>query len=232
MSPFLLPPVALVAGVLSFSSPCCLPLLPGYVSYISAVPVAGLDTRTAKAATLRASLSFVLGFGVVFTGLGVLSGFFGSAMLHILPTVIRVMGVGIIIFGLTMIGLLRVPALLRERRIDPARLPKGPKGAFLVGVAFAAGWTPCIGPVLATILAAAAATSTIAWGAFLLGLYSIGLGVPFILLALGLGRAKGSFDWLRRNGRRIEIVGGVALVGVGILFVTGAWTSFFHPLQS
>lgn len=98
-------------------------------------------------------------------------------------------------------------------------------------MAFAAGWTPCIGPVLATILATAAATGTAAWGAFLLALYSLGLGLPFIGLALGLNRAKGSLAWLRRHGRAIEVVGGLLLVGVGVLFVWGAWRSFFVPLQ-
>ncbi len=100
-----------------------------------------------------------------------------------------------------------------------------------MGMAFAAGWAPCIGPVLATILATAAATGTVAWGAILLMLYSIGLGVPFVLLALGFARAQRSLEWLRRNGRRVEVAGGVLLVGVGVLFVTGRWMELFRPLQ-
>ncbi len=231
MSPDLLPLFAVVAGVVSFSSPCCLPLLPGYVSYISAVPTSTLGTKEARMTTLRASLAFVAGFTLVFTALGIASAFFGSYVLRVLPTVVRVMGVGIIVLGLSMAGLLRVPILLRERRVDLARLPRGPGGAFGVGVAFAAGWTPCIGPVLAAILAAAAATKTVAWGGLLLVLYSLGLGLPFIALALGLDRARRSLDWLRRHGRHIELVGGVLLVGVGILFVTGTWESWFRPLQ-
>jgi cytochrome c-type biogenesis protein len=120
---------------------------------------------------------------------------------------------------------------MRERRYDMARLPRGAGGAFGVGVAFAAGWTPCIGPVLAVILAAAAATRTVAWGALLLVLYSLGLGLPFIALALGLNRARGSMAWLRRHGRHVEVVGGALLVGVGVLFVTGTWEAWFRPLQ-
>jgi cytochrome c-type biogenesis protein len=231
MSPLLLPFFALVAGTVSFSSPCCLPLLPGYVTYISALPVSSLGTREARAVTLRASLAFVLGFTVVFTTLGVASAFAGLWLVRTLPTIVRLIGVGIIVLGLSMTGLLRVPFLLREHRVDLARLPKGPRGAFGLGVAFAAGWTPCIGPVLATILATAAATKTVAWGGLLLVLYSLGLGIPFVVLALGLRRANGSIAWLRRNGRRIEVVGGVLMVGVGVLFVTGRWEMWFQPLQ-
>ncbi|MHB8594721.1 MAG: cytochrome c biogenesis CcdA family protein [Acidimicrobiales bacterium] len=231
MSPFLLPLFALVAGLISFSSPCCLPLLPGYVSYISALPTSALGTKEARATTLRASLAFVAGFTLVFTGLGIASAFFGTYVLRVLPTIVRVMGVGIIVLGLSMMGILRIGVLMRERRFDMARLPRGAGGAFGVGVAFAAGWTPCIGPVLAVILAAAATTRTVAWGALLLILYSLGLGLPFIALALGLNRARGSMAWLRRHGRHVEVVGGALLVGVGVLFVTGTWEAWFRPLQ-
>ena len=231
MSPLLLPLFALVAGLISFSSPCCLPLLPGYVSYISALPTSTLGTKESRTTTLRASMAFVAGFALVFTTLGVATAFFGSFVLGLLPTIVRIMGVGIIVLGLSMMGVLRIPFLMRERRVDMTRLPRGTRGAFGVGVAFAAGWTPCIGPVLAVILATAAATSTVAWGALLLMLYSLGLGLPFIALALGLDRARGSMVWLRNHGRHIEVVGGLLLVGVGILFVTGAWEAWFRPLQ-
>lgn len=231
MSPYLLPLLAVAAGIISFSSPCCLPLLPGYVSYISALPTSALGTREARRSILWASIAFVSGFTVVFTALGTASAFFGSFVLGVLPTLVRIMGIGIILLGLSLMGLLRIPVLLRERRIDMARLPSGTRGAFGIGVAFAAGWTPCLGPVLAAILAAAAATQTVAWGALLLILYSLGLGVPFIALALGLNRARRSMGWLRRHGHHIEIVGGTLLVGVGVLFVTGTWEAWFRPLQ-
>jgi len=229
--PILLPLFAVVAGILSFSSPCCLPLLPGYVSYISALPISQLGTKEARAVTLRASLWFVAGFTLVFTSLGVESAFFGSFVLRVLPTIVRVMGVGIIVIGLSMVGVVRIGFLQREGRFDIGRIRRGPGGAFAVGIAFAAGWTPCIGPVLAVILAAAATTKTVAWGALLLFLYSIGLGLPFVALAVGLNRARGSLEWLRRHGRHIEIVGGLLLVGVGVLFVTGVWEAWFRPLQ-
>ncbi len=231
MTPLLLPLFALVGGMISFTSPCCLPLLPGYVSYISGLPVSELGRAQARALTLRAALLFVAGFTLVFTVLGVAAGLLGSLVVRELPLVMDIAGAGMIVLGLAMAGVLRIPWLYRERRFALHRLPTGPKAAFGVGMAFAAGWTPCIGPVLATILATAAATRTAAWGALLLALFSVGLGLPFIALALGLNRARGSLAWLRRHGRAIEVVGGLLLVGVGVLFVTGAWRSFFVPLQ-
>ena len=231
MTPFLLPLFALVGGMISFTSPCCLPLLPGYVSYISGLPVSELGRTQARALTLRAAVLFVAGFTLVFTVLGVAAGLLGSLVVRELPLVMDVAGAGMIVLGLAMAGVLRIPWLYRERRFALHRLPTGPKAAFGVGMAFAAGWTPCIGPVLATILATAAATRTAAWGALLLALFAVGLGLPFIGLALGLNRARGSLAWLRRHGRAIEVVGGMLLVGVGVLFVTGAWRSFFVPLQ-
>ena len=231
MSAVLLPVLATVAGVVSFTSPCCLPLVPGYLSYMSALPVADLGRREARAVAVRASLLFVAGFTVVFTALGVSVGLLGAAVTRNLPVIVRVAGVGIIVLGVAMTGFIRVPWLLRERRMDLARAPRGPRGAFGLGLAFAAGWTPCIGPVLATILATAAAAGTAVWGGVLLAFYSLGLGLPFVGLAIWFTRAKGSMAWLRRHGRAIETTGGVMLVGVGVLFVSGAWRSLFLPLQ-
>src|SRR2546425_8832998 len=209
MTGLTLPLAALAAGMISFSSPCCLPLVPGYLSYVSALPVSGLGEREARSVTLRAAVLFVAGFTAAFTALGASVALVGSLLLVRVPAIVRLSGVGIIILGLSMTGLLRIPALGRERRRVLARLPKGPAGAFPLGLAFAFGWVPCIGPVLATVLTAASATRTVAWGAFLLVCYSVGLGIPFIGLALGFQRARGGLSWLRRNGRRIELVGGV-----------------------
>ena len=231
MTPVLFPVLASVAGAISFTSPCCLPLVPGYLSYVSALPVAELGQRPARAVALRASALFVLGFTVVFTALGVAVGLFGSTITRNLPAVVRVAGVGIILLGLSMTGLLRLPFLQREWRSDLGRRKGGARGAFPLGMAFAAGWTPCIGPVLAAVLSTAAASGTPVWGGILLASYSLGLGLPFVLLAVWFTRARTSLDWLRRNGRKIEVVGGVILIGVGLLFVSGAWRSFFVPLQ-
>lgn len=231
MSAALLPLLAAIAGVVSFTSPCCLPLVPGYLSYVSALPVGRLGEREARGLALRASALFVGGFTLVFTALGVGVGLLGSTITRNLPFVVRVAGVGIIVLGLAMTGVLNIPLLQRERRRDLARSPRGIRGAFPLGMTFAAGWTPCIGPVLATVLATAAASGTPVWGGVLLASYSIGLGVPFVLMAVGFTRARRTTDWLKRHGQGIERVGGVVLISVGVLYVSGAWRSFFLPLQ-
>jgi len=231
MGALILPFGALLAGLVSFSSPCCLPLIPGYLSYVSALPVSDLGAREARGVALRASLLFVAGFGIVFSALGVASALLGGVVLRHLPTIVRVAGVGVIVLGLATVGVLRIPFLYREKRFDLTRIGRGPTGALPLGMAFAAGWTPCIGPILATILATAAATKTAAWGAVLLLCYSAGLGIPFVALALGFSKATRSLEFLRRNGRRIELVGGAMLIVVGVLFVTGQWRELFLPLQ-
>jgi cytochrome c-type biogenesis protein len=223
--------VAVLAGVISFSSPCCLPLVPGYLSYVAALPVSELGERQARKVTLRASLLFVAGFTTVFTILGISAGVVGSLVLRNKDAIARGFGVVIILLGLVTAGLLRVPALQREHRMDLTRVPRGPLWAFPMGMAFAAGWVPCIGPVLATILATASASGTAIWGAVLLILYSLGLGIPFVLLGLGFNRAQRSLAWLRSHARGIELAGGLLLVCVGVLFVTGRWGPLFRPLQ-
>ena len=231
MNALILPLSAVVAGAVSFSSPCCLPLVPGYLSYVSALPVADLGQRDARRVTLRAALLFVGGFTTVFTVLGLGASALGSAVLRNQDDLVRWFGLVIIVLGLSTMGVLRVPLLLRERRVDLALVPRGPAWAFPMGMAFAVGWAPCIGPVLATILTTAAVSGSAIWGALLLALYSIGLGIPFVLLALGFHRATRSLAWLRRHGLAIERLGGLLLVTVGVLFLTGRWQELFRPAQ-
>lgn len=230
--PVLLPVAAVAAGLVSFVSPCALPLVPAYLSYVSGLSLSDLEAARARRATLQAALLFVAGFTVVFTLLGVSSGLVGDALSSHMSLVLRIAGIGIIILGLASMGLVRIPWISRERRFDLARIPNGPRTAPLVGAAFAFGWTPCVGPVLATILGLAAASKSAPWGGALLVLYSLGLGVPFVLIAIGFQKAKGALRWLSAHGRAIEIVGGMALVLIGAAFVTGAWSSMFAPLQS
>ena len=231
MSGLLLPFAAVVAGLISFSSPCCLPLVPGYLAYVSALPTAGVDPVEARRITTRASLLFVGGFTLIFTLLGLGASSIGGVLLRNQDTITRFFGAVIVVLGLVTIGALRIPVLLTERRVDLARVPRGPAWAFPLGMAFAAGWTPCIGPVLATVLATAAVSGSAAWGGVLLLLYSLGLGLPFVLLARGYQRANRSVSFLARHGRAVETVGGAMLIAVGVLFSTGTWQSLFQPLQ-
>lgn len=232
MELFALTSLALVAGVVSFTSPCTLPLLPGFVSYVSGlkgVPGTGATTGGALATDARrrvlvGSLLFLAGFTAVFTALGATSSALGFLLVRNLPTINVVGGAVIVLMGLSTAGLLRLPFLHRQVRTDLARWRPGPGGALPLGAAFAFGWTPCVGPVLASILATAAGTGTVGRGALLLLAYSFGLGVPFLLVARGVARGRGRMQWLQRNSRRIEIAGGILLVGMGIAMMTGGWT--------
>lgn len=225
------PLFAIVAGLISFTSPCALPLVPSYLSYVSGLPISELSERYARRLVFLSTSAFVGGFTVVFTALGASSTLFGTFLIHHLPLILKISGVIIIVFGVAMTGFIRIPFITRERRLNMNRIAAGPRGAFPLGMAFAFGWTPCIGPILASILAVASTSNTAIEGAFLLALYSLGLGVPFMLLALGMGRARRSLSFLRRHGRAIEIAGGLLLVLVGVLFVTGVWKTLFIPLQ-
>lgn len=227
MGPFAL---ALVAGVISFTSPCCLPLMPGYLSYVSGVAGNGSEAVAVKARVVGAALLFVAGFAVVFTLLGASASVLGFFLLRNRQTLIKIAGVLVIVMGLLTVGVIRIPFLYREFRIDLRRIRPGPLGAVPLGMAFAIGWTPCIGPVLAGILTAAAATQSVGRGAALLFVYSLGLGIPFILLALGYTREGRFVGWLRRHGRAIEWVGGMILIAMGILMITGQWLRLFTPL--
>lgn len=231
MTILVLPLLAVLAGFISFSSPCSIPLVPGYLAYMSGLPVSDLESGIARRTALRSSLLFVAGFTTVFTALGASFAVVGSLLLRNVDWITRVSGVGIIVMGLATIGVLRVPFLASERRFDLSRVSRGPRAAFGLGMGFAFGWTPCVGPILASILAMAGATGTAAWGAILLALYSIGLGIPFVAMAVWYQKATRSVAWLKRNARRVEVAGGVALVGVGILFTSGVWQALFIPLQ-
>ena len=219
--------LALVAGTVSITSPCCLPLMPGYLSYIGGVSSAeeGNRRRVVGAAAL-----FVLGFAFVFTALGASASAFGSVILDRLPLFIKVSGAFVIVMGLAMLGLFRLPFMYRELRFDMSKVRRGPAGAVPLGMAFAFGWTPCVGPVLGGILTAAAATQTVWKGAILLFVYSLGMGIPFMLLALGYSRAGRSLNFLRRHAVAIERTGGVLLVSMGVLLITGYWQQLFTPL--
>jgi cytochrome c-type biogenesis protein len=225
---FALASLALVAGVVSFTSPCTFPLLPGYISYVSGLssgPATGEPLPSeARRRVLFGALLFVTGFSIVFTALGATSSALGFLLAQHLETINRVGGALVMVMGLAMTGLLTIPLLHRELRFNLGRFGRGPSGALPLGATFAFGWTPCVGPVLASILATAATTTTVTRGALLLVAYSLGLGAPFLLLAAGVARGRVRTGWLRRHARRIEIVGGLVLVAMGIVMMTGGWT--------
>lgn len=231
MELFALVSLALVAGVVSFSSPCVLPLLPGYVSYVSGLSGAAPAGDSHRRAVLGALL-FVLGFAAVFTALGASATALGLLLAQNLRALNVVGGALIAVLGLAMTGWVRMPLLQRQRRPDLARIPGGPAGALPLGAAFAFGWTPCVGPVLASVLVTAAGSATVTRGVVLLLAYSAGLGVPFLLLAGGLARGRIRFGWLRWHSRRIEVLGGVLMVLTGIAVLTGLWTTVMSGMLS
>jgi cytochrome c-type biogenesis protein len=205
--------------------------MPGYLAYVSGTaggePVGDVAVRTR---VVGSALLFVLGFALVFTLLGAGFSLFGDPLIAQRQFLIRIAGVFIIVMGLVTARVLRIPFLYRELRMDLRRVRPGPGGAVPLGMAFAIGWTPCIGPVLAGILTAAATADGVWRGASLLFVYSLGLGIPFVLLALGYARANRAFAWLRDHTRGVELVGGAILVTMGVLMITGQWLRLFTPL--
>jgi len=216
--------MAFVAGLVSFLSPCVLPLAPSYVTFVTGMSIDDLangDRRGARRqAALHAAL-FILGFTLVFLALGATATLFGAALRQLLPALQQVGGVVIAVFGLYLLGVLRLPALMRERRVHLARKPSGRAGSVLVGVAFGAGWTPCVGPVLASILLYAGMQGTMGQGMLLLAVYALGLGIPFFLAAVAFNWFLAGTRLLRHRLRLIERVAGAFMVVVGVLLVSG-----------
>ena len=215
-------PIAFAAGLLAFLNPCVLPLAPGYISYITGLTGAEISEGR-KGRVLLGSILFVLGFSVVFVSYGALFGGAGALLLEYADWINRVLGVLVIVMGLAFMGL--IPGLQREYRIH--HVPRwGVAGAPILGVAFGIGWTPCIGPTLAAVQTLAFSEASAARGALLSLVYSIGLGVPFILLGLLFTRTARALKFLRTHTLVIMRVGGAMMVIVGVLLVTGAWTEF------
>ncbi len=219
------PMLAFAAGLVSFASPCVFPLVPGYLSF-----VAGGEAREERRPVIPILL-FIGGFAAVFTALGAFTG----AVTRILrsPAGIRISGAVIVAFGVLMLlYALRLgsPSLFAERRPLLQRVQPGPAWAFPLGVAFGAGWTPCIGPVLAGVLTIAAAQGGSLRGAGLLLVYSLGLGVPFLLVGLGLRRLMGALSFVRRNYHWFAGVSGVVMIGIGLLVATNLWTRLLGPV--
>jgi cytochrome c-type biogenesis protein len=220
---------AFLAGIVSFLSPCVLPLVPGYISLISGASVEELQSKDRKllSTVLLHSVMFILGFTLVFVSLGAAATGLSHLVHQYKKYLTWVAGTIIIIFGLHLTGLFKIKALYADKRMHEMKVGKSPIGAFLVGFAFAFGWTPCIGPVLAGILGLAANTESVSKGILLLWVYSLGLAVPFLLTSLVMDRFLSFYGRFRRHLGTVEIVSGVLLIAIGGLILAGrfAWLS-------
>jgi len=233
MSSLPLPIAAFVAGLVSFLSPCVLPLVPGYVSLISGVGVEELKTHESQLLRkmMLNSVSFILGFSVVFITLGAISTEVGQLLARYKSTLAQVAGVVIILFGLHLTGIFRINALYADKRLHGVKGGSTAGGAFLIGFAFAFGWTPCVGPILAVILGFAAAQDSVFKGVALLAVYSMGLAVPFLLTSFGIERFLEFYTRFRSHMHAIEVASGALLIGLGVLLVLGRFTLISNYLS-
>jgi len=225
-------PIALLAGLVSFASPCVLPLVPGYLAYVGGFSDAGADASGRKAGRRRMLLGialFILGFSVIFLAYSAAFGALGTWLIVWQGLVTRIMGVVVIALGLVFIGQFS----FMQRTFKPSWRPAtGLAGAPILGVVFGLGWTPCIGPTLGAIQTLSLTSGSV-WSGVLLGLfYCIGLGLPFLLVALGLNWVTSSVKFLKRHIRTINIIGGAVLVAIGILMVSGLWTIWIYEMQA
>src|SRR6202142_507541 len=228
-----LPLGAFVAGLVSFLSPCVLPLVPGYVSLITGAGVEELKTQEWRLLrkTMLNSVSFILGFSVVFITLGAISTEVGQLLARYKSILAQVAGVVIILFGLHLTRILRINALYTDKRLHSVKGGSTAGGAFLIGFAFAFGWTPCVGPILAVILGFAAEQDSVLKGIALLTVYSLGLAVPFLLTALLLERFLKFYSRFRAHMHAIEVASGALLVVLGVLLLIGRFTIISNYLS-
>jgi len=226
-------PLAFLAGLVSFLSPCVLPVVPSFIVLVSGLTLEELREGTIRAARFAAvlhSMVFVAGFTAVFVSIGWAATSTGQVLAHSLPWLSRIGGAGLVVFGLYLLGLLRWPALGRELRWHFPRRGAGPLGSLLAGVAFGAGWTPCIGPILASILLYVSLEGTHAEGVVLLATYAAGLGLPFVLASVSINGFLAGARYARRWMRGLQKVAGAILVLVGVLMVTGTYASLTESL--
>ncbi len=218
-----LPLAAFVAGLISFLSPCVLPLVPGYVSLISGAGVEQLKTKEGQLfrKLMLNSAAFIVGFSIVFITLGAISTEVGQVLAQYKSLLARIAGVVIILFGLHLTGIFQIKALLADTRLHGLKGSSSAWGAFVIGFAFAFGWTPCVGPILAVVLGFAAAQDTVWKGVFLLAIYSAGLAVPFLLTSLGIERFLKFYNRFKFHMHAVEVASGVLLIGLGILLAMG-----------
>lgn len=224
--------IALTAGLLSFLSPCVLPIVPPYLAYMSGISVTELTdagSRASRRAFLTA-LFFVLGLSTVFLFLGFAASAFGAFFLQNQTVFNTLAGIVVMVFGAHFLGIFTIPFLNRDARLDAGDQGGSAFGAYLLGLAFAFGWTPCIGPQLGAILSLAASEANVARGTFLLAVYAAGLGIPFLLVAAFFPRMQGLMGWMKRHMGRIERIMGLLLWTIGLLMLTGGFSDFSYWL--
>jgi cytochrome c-type biogenesis protein len=228
-----LPIAAFLAGLVSFLSPCVLPLVPGYVSLISGVGVEQLKTQESQLLrkVMLNSIAFILGFSVVFVTLGAVATEVSQMLARYRSLLAQVAGVVIVLFGLHLTGVFKIKALYTDARLHSVKGGSTAWGAFVIGFAFAFGWTPCVGPVLTVILTFAAAQNSITKGVMLLAIYSMGLAVPFLLTALGVERFLKFYSRFRAHMHAIEVASGALLIALGVLLVIGRFTIISNYLS-
>jgi cytochrome c-type biogenesis protein len=233
MSTLPLPIAAFLAGLVSFLSPCVLPLVPGYVSLISGAGVEELKAQESHLLRklMLNSIGFILGFSVVFVTLGAIATEAGQLLARYKSLLAQVAGVVIILFGLHLTGVFKIKALYTDARLHSVKGGSTAGGAFLIGFAFAFGWTPCVGPILAVILTLSAAQDSVTKGIFLLAVYSMGLAVPFLLTSLGVGRFLKFYSRFRSHMHAVEVGSGVLLILLGALLVFGRFTIISNYLS-
>ncbi|GAA1221169.1 cytochrome c biogenesis protein CcdA [Kitasatospora nipponensis] len=225
-------PVAVAAGLVSFFSPCVLPLVPGYLSYVTGFSAADLADAQGRrrGRMLLGSLLFILGFSVVFVSAGAMFGFFGQTLKDHKEGIDQVMGALTVLLGLAFMGLL--PGFANRELRSHRRPVVGLLGAPLLGVVFGVGWAPCVGPTMGALNALSFTQASAGRGAFLMAVYCLGLGVPFVLAALAFRRAIGAFGWVKRHYQWVMRIGGGMLVAVGVLLITGGWDYLVYQLQT
>lgn len=220
---------AFTAGLISFISPCVLPLIPAYLSFISGVSVEEMQSRDRRSQALKkvsvSTILFILGFSVVFVALGASATFIGDFLLSKLSLFNKIAGAIIVLLGLHLLGVFRIRYLNYEKRFHTRSKPIGLFGSFLIGLAFAFGWTPCIGPILAGILLIASNQDTVTKGVLLLFSYSLGLGIPFFVTAISFHTFISVFGWIKKHFRTVEIISGLFLIIVGVLIFFGSFSS-------
>ena len=221
--------IAFSAGLLSFVSPCVLPLVPSYITYITGISFKDLSEGGSKGRlrwlTISHSLLFISGFSLIFVLMGASASYLGQILVQYQSWIMRAGGVLIIILGVHFTGLINIPFLQMEKRFEMDKKPLGYLGSFLVGIVFAAGWTPCVGPILSTILLYASTAKSFTTGVLLLGVYSLGLGIPFFLASLAFNSFLSAFERIKRYMRIITMVSGIFLIIIGILLLTDLFTT-------